>query len=61
MNDFQNVLEKGLTSLSDIFKMKYAAKYAEEIQPTVVQTYEKVVTPTLIIVVLGIILLLKWK
>lgn len=62
MNDFQNILEKGMESLSDIFKMKYAAKYAEEIQPTVVQTYQKVAIPTLIIVIGGIILFYYlWK
>lgn len=63
MIDYQgtNILEKGLESLADIFRMKYAAHYAEQAQPALVQTYQQVAIPTLIIIVIAIIVLWKWK
>lgn len=61
MIDFKGSLEKGLDTLSDIFKMKYASEYVEKIQPTLIQGYQQIALPTLIIIVLAVIILWKWK
>jgi len=55
----QRTLETGFDTLADILKMRAMYKYGTEAQPVITKTYQTVVFPTILIIALVIILLVK--
>ena len=58
--DYQKTLSEITQSIGDVFKLKYGLKAAKQTQPLIIETYQKTIIPTLIIVGF-VILLIIWR
>lgn len=58
--NFDAIADKAVNSIGDYFSMKEGVKTAKELQPLMVETWQKTLIPVLIIV-LAFFLLRGWK
>ena len=58
--DYQKTLSEITQSVGDIFRLKYGLKAAKQTQPLIIETHQKTIIPTLIIVGF-VILLIIWR
>ena len=59
--DYQKTLSEITQSVGDIFRLKYGLKAAKQTQPLIIETYQKTIIPTLIIVGFVILLIVQRK